>query len=297
MIQNQVINYLLQSKDTSFLLMNNINSDFFSDYKNEFNYIKNHINTYNNIPDQISFLNEFPDFDIIKVEESPKYLLDELYNDRNKRKLAKTFNKVRDLINQNKIEEATTLYTNAADDMISARHLESVDILKDTSRYDKYVEKCNDFGKYYVKTGFAELDKAIGGWDRNEELATIVARPGVGKSFALIKTAIAAAEQGLTVGIYSGEMSETKVGYRVDTLISHISNGALIHGDERVMNDYKNFLDNLSNTIKGTIKVLTPAMIDGPAGVTALRAFIEKDKLDMLCVDQHSLLEDDRKAR
>lgn len=297
MIQNQVINYLLQSKDTSFLLMNNINSDFFSDYKNEFNYIKNHINTYNNIPDQISFLNEFPDFDIIKVEESPKYLLDELYNDRNKRKLAKTFNKVRDLINQNKIEEATTLYTSAADDMISARHLESVDILKDTSRYDKYVEKCNDFGKYYVKTGFAELDKAIGGWDRNEELATIVARPGVGKSFALIKTAIAAAEQGLTVGIYSGEMSETKVGYRVDTLISHISNGALIHGDERVMNDYKNFLDNLSNTIKGTIKVLTPAMIDGPAGVTALRAFIEKDKLDMLCVDQHSLLEDDRKAR
>jgi len=297
MIQNQVINYLLQSKDTSFLLMNNLTNDFFSDYKDEFTFIRNHINEYNKIPDEFTFLSKFPDFDIIKVDESPKYLIDELYNDRNKRKLAKTFNKVRDLINQDRIEEATTLYTNAANDMISARHLESVDIFKDKSRYDTYVKKCEDFSAYYVKTGFPELDRAIGGWDRNEELATIVARPGVGKSFALIKTAIAAAKQGLTVGIYSGEMSETKVGYRVDTLISHIPNGSLIHGDEKVMNDYKKFLDNISSNIKGTIKVLTPAMIDGPAGVTALRAFIEKDKLDMLCVDQHSLLEDDRKAR
>jgi hypothetical protein len=38
-------------------------------------------------------------------------------------------------------------------------------------------------------------------------------------------------------------------------------------------------------------------MINGPAGVTALRAFVEKEKLDILCIDQHSLLEDDRKAR
>ena len=38
-------------------------------------------------------------------------------------------------------------------------------------------------------------------------------------------------------------------------------------------------------------------MINGPAGVSALRAFIEKEKLDILFVDQHSLLEDDRKAK
>ena len=38
-------------------------------------------------------------------------------------------------------------------------------------------------------------------------------------------------------------------------------------------------------------------MIDGPAGVGALRAFIERDKLDILFIDQHSLLEDDRRAR
>ena len=132
---------------------------------------------------------------------------------------------------------------------------------------------------------------------RQEELATIAARTNQGKSWLLLKCAIAAAEQGLNVGIYSGEMSENKVGYRVDTLISHISNGKMIHGDASIQVDYKRYLESLKGRMKGTIRVLTPAMINGAAGVTALRAFIEKDKLDMLCVDQHSLLEDDKGAK
>ena len=113
----------------------------------------------------------------------------------------------------------------------------------------------------------------------------------------LLKVAIAAAEQGLKVGLYSGEMTENKVGYRIDTLISHISNGKLIHGDASIQNDYKRYLENLSTKVSGSIKVLTPKMIGTTPGVTALRAFIEKEKLDMLCIDQHSLLEDDRGAR
>ena len=59
----------------------------------------------------------------------------------------------------------------------------------------------------------------------------------------------------------------------------------------------KKFIDELPTKYKGSIKVLTPNMIDGPAGVNSLRTFIEKEKLDILFVDQHSLLEDDRKAR
>ena len=92
-------------------------------------------------------------------------------------------------------------------------------------------------------------------------------------------------------------MSENKVGYRIDTLISNISNSAIMRGNDSVQLEYKKHMEELPTKFKGTIKVLTPAMINGPAGVTALRAFVEKEKLDILCVDQHSLLEDDRKAR
>ena len=57
------------------------------------------------------------------------------------------------------------------------------------------------------------------------------------------------------------------------------------------------YIDSLKEKYSGCLKVLTPAMINGPAGVTALRAFIEKENLDILLIDQHSLLEDDRRAR
>ena len=297
MIQLQFLNKLLQTGDTSILLMNNLNDEFFSDYTNEFNWIKEHVNKYGNCPDMTSFVAKFPDFDVVEVKETISYLVDELYTDRNRRKLAKIFNKVRQLLNEDKTEEAMTLYTNAASDILKSNHIETVDILRNTSRYDDYVEKCNDFDKYYVRTGFKELDDLIGGWDRNEELATIVARPGVGKSWVLQKIAVAAAEQGLNVGLYSGEMSENKVGFRVDTLISHLSNSGIMKGKSEIQTEYKKYMEELPNKFKGSIKVLTPAMINGVAGVTALRAFIEKEHLDILCIDQHSLLDDDRKAR
>jgi hypothetical protein len=51
----------------------------------------------------ITMVNTFPGFDVIEVNEPANYLLDELYNDKNKRQLAKTFNAVRKYLNEEKI--------------------------------------------------------------------------------------------------------------------------------------------------------------------------------------------------
>lgn len=297
MIQEQFINYLLNTKDSSLLLINNIDEEFFSDYKEEYTYIIDHMSKYGNIPDINTFASEFPHFDFIQVNESPSYLIDKLYEDRNARKLSTLFNKIRQEFNDGDIDKAMNTYLSSMNDIAKAKHIESIDLLRDTSRYDAFIDRADDWKKFFVKTGFPELDEIIGGWDRQEELATIVARSNMGKSWILLKCACAAAEQGLNVGIYSGEMSERKVGYRVDTLIGHISNTALTKGNIEVQNEYKQYLDSLPDKFTGTMKVLTPNMIGGPAGVTALRAFIEKDNLDILFVDQHSLLEDDRHAK
>lgn len=297
MIQLQFLNYLLKTKDSSILLVNNLNEDFFSDYKNEYNFIINHLREYGNIPDSITFLNNFPSFDIIEVSESPDFLIDKLYEDKNTRVLASIFNKIKKHLMEGDIDKAMELYTSSTDVVLKAKHIEAVDILTNTDRYEAYLQRCENFDKFYVKTGFKELDEIIGGWDREEELATIVARSNQGKSWILFKCAVAAVEQGLNVGIYSGEMSERKVGYRIDTLISNISNSSITKGDRQIQNEYKKHLDSLPNKYKGCLKVLTPNMIDGPAGVTSLRAFIEKENLDILFIDQHSLLEDDRHAK
>lgn len=297
MIQLQVLNYILNTHDSSILLTNNIDKEFFSDYVDEYNYIIDHLNKYGNIPDQASFLSKFPTFDIIEVNENPEYLLDKLYDDKNTRTLASIFNDIKNNLMSDNIDKAMEIYMNSIESISKAKHFESIDILKNTNRYESYLERCENFDKYFVKTGFNELDNIIGGWDREEELATIVARSNQGKSWVLFKCAVAAVEQGLRVGLYSGEMSEKKVGFRIDTLISNISNMAITKGDRSIQNIYKKYLDELPTKFDGCFKVLTPTMIDGPAGVNALRAFIERDKLDILFIDQHSLLEDDRHAK
>jgi replicative DNA helicase len=125
----------------------------------------------------------------------------------------------------------------------------------------------------------------------------IAARTGVGKSMMLCAIAAAASKQGLTVGIYSGEMSVDKVAYRIDTLLGKIDNRKISRGDLFYKDHYKNYLDSLKCANYGPIKVITPNDIAGPATVDALRAFVEKEHLDILFVDQYSLLEDTSRAR
>ena len=297
MIQLQFLNQVIKSGDASLITLNNLDKSFFSDYENEFDFICNHYTEYGNIPDAITFLAKFPQFDIVEVNETNRFLLDALYDDKKMRTMAKSFNKVKDLLRDSKVDQAMNVYMSSMEELTSATHMDAIDILRDTSRYDDYIEKSNDFSKYYVRTGFPELDEIIGGWDRKEELATIIARPNVGKSWILLKVALAAAEQGLTVGLYSGEMSENKVGYRLDTLWGHISNTKITHGNRSVQNDYKLLLERMAKDIPGKIKVITPKAVNGIMGVNALRAFVEKEKIDILCIDQHSLLEDDRNAK
>ena len=182
MVQLQLLNYLLQTGDASLLKVNNVDDTFFSDYTQEYAFIRDHMSVYGQVPDRLTFASKFADFDWIEVRENPNYLIDELYRDRNKRTLARVFNGVRDRINAGDIEGAMALFTTSSQDVLSSTHIDCVDIIRDTSRYDAYLERTQDFSKYYVKTGFSELDELVGGWDRLEEYATIVARPGVGKS-------------------------------------------------------------------------------------------------------------------
>lgn len=297
MIQEQVLNKILSTKDSSIITLNNLTQEYFSDYRAEFNYIKNHLNQYNVIPDLETFLDAFPHFDIITVNEPLNYLLEELMKDKSKRFLAENYNKVRELIMNNNVEQAMQILRQASEQSTSFISLQAVNLIDNTSRFDSYLDKIDNQDKYFIKTGFEELDKIIGGWDVNEDLATIVARNGKGKTWILLKCASEAVRLGKRVGIYSGEMSEDSVGYRIDTLLGHISNGALVHGSGSVKNQYRNYLTNLRDNIEGELFVLTPKQINGPATVSALNAFIEKYDLDILFVDQHSLLEDEFNAK
>ena len=193
MIQLQFINYILETKDSSLITLNNLNKKYFSNYNDEWDFIDNHLKKYNLIPDKITFLSSFPDFEIIEVKETPQYLIEELFRDYQSRQLSTTFNSIRNQLMNGELEKAVSTYKKAYETLDTGVALQAVDILRDTSRYDKYIEKTKGFNNYYVSTGFPELDAIIGGWDREEELATIVARTNQGKSFLAIKMSLAAA--------------------------------------------------------------------------------------------------------
>ena len=158
MIQLQFLNKLLTTKNASLLTVNNLNHEFFSDYLKEYRFIQSHLDQYGTIPDVETFVSKFPDFDVLNVNETDKYLLDALYEDRNKRVIAKAYNQVREDLQKGDVDKALSNCVKLSDNLAQAKHLEAVDLFKDLSRYDSYVDRTTNFAKYYVGTGFSELD-------------------------------------------------------------------------------------------------------------------------------------------
>jgi replicative DNA helicase len=295
--QCQTLNKIITKKDFSLVSLNNLTEDYFFNYRAEFNYIKKHYDTYRNIPDAHTFLNQFPDFDLFEVNEPDNYLIEQLVKDYNQSYLAQRFNGIKKMLENDDVSGAMQYFLGSVDNLRQGTSMTCTNIMEDISRYDRYIDMEVNKCKYFISTGFKELDKIITGIDRRNENMVIAARTGVGKSWLLLAMAAAASRQGLAVGIYSGEMSVDKVAYRIDTLIGNIDNKKISRGELFYKDHYKNYLDSLKCSKYGPIKVLTPNDIAGPATVDALQAFIEKEHLDILFIDQYSLLEDTSRAK
>ena len=80
MIQEQFLNYILQTQDSSLITLNNLTKEFFTDYTAEYDFILNHLSDYGKVPDLTTFVSEFPNFDVFQVNEPANYLVDKLNN-------------------------------------------------------------------------------------------------------------------------------------------------------------------------------------------------------------------------
>ena len=66
-----------------------------------------------------------------------------------------------------------------------------------------------------VPTGFSSLDELLGGGLQRSDLIVLAARPSLGKSTLALNAACHAAQQGLSVGIFSLEMSGEQIAVRL----------------------------------------------------------------------------------
>lgn len=293
MIEVQCLCACLSRKDFSMFKLNDITSDYFKDYTEEFKFIENHVNTYGNVPDTATFISRFPEFEMIEVVETDKYLIDKLRENYVYNSSVKVLQDVATKFKTLDSRDAVAYLLQQMPELNKKLTFEATDLISNFEpRYKEYEERMNNPQSSFVLTGIPELDAIIGGFDAKMENAIVTASTGQGKSWWAIFFGVSAAKQGKRVGYYSGEMPENQVGWRIDTIFSHISNFALTHGNKYIKDEYKHALINLRDSVNGKFYCTTPEDFGGSPTVSKLGSFVEKYKLDMLIIDQYSLLKD-----
>ena len=289
----QTINKILQTKDYNVIKTNCLTSEYFAGFEKEFRFIEDHYNKFGNVPDTITFLEKFPQFELTEVNETNDYLLDRLYEDLGYRRFVPFVTQLSKLTQ----EDSRAAYNYMLQSMSNLKPhtvMKGIDIIRSAQeRYDLFMNKANNPDRMSIKTGLPELDAIFGGWDFGEELVTIVARTNQGKSWLLLKFLAESWKQGYRVGLYSGEMSHIKLGYRFDALFGHFSNRALVQGCQDGVNGYQEYIKNMCN-MDNPFMIITQKEFGGRPTVQQLRNFVEENNIQILGVDQLSLMDDGR---
>lgn len=299
MIELQALNYIFDKNSLELFILNGINRDYFTTYREHHDFIIEFYNKYQQIPSRETFQLKFADkFEWLNVTDPDTYIVEKLKEAKLYRDLIGDYKRLGELIKDEKTDRAVELMAALSQQYLRQKQVDVVDLIDDAKlRFESYKQRVENPEQSFVSTGLKELDDILGGWDMLNESGIICARTGFGKSWWLIFFALQAAKAGLRVGFYSGEMEIDLVGYRFDTFLGNIANGSLTHGNENVMIQYETYIENLNKIVPGHIFCITPDMFDGSVTVSKLRAFIEKYDIQMLCVDQFSLLDDDKHAR
>lgn len=153
-------------------------------------------------------------------------------------------------------------------------HTRSVDLFENIEEILK-IDKSN-----VISSGFKELDDKLVGFKRGEELVVLAGRTGQGKTWMGLKFAMASAFAGNKVGIYSGEMSMQQLQERMLCCAKP---------------NYTSTQEEAMQVIKeknAFVRCLTQKELRRRANVSDIEEFIIRDNLDMVVIDQLSLMED-----
>jgi replicative DNA helicase len=297
MVQLQILNKVLDTKSLSICIDNQIGPEYFTEYPDEFSFINEHWDYYKQVPDLATFVSEFPDFQVIEVTESDRYLVDTIREEYLYTKSVPVIKKAAELL-KGDANEASKYLQSELVNLTPNYTTPYVDILHDRSRFDVFKDKSQNKDKWFIPSGFEELDEIIGGFQMGEEYVVLFARTGNGKSWVCVKMAEHAVKMNKNVGYVSPEMSPDKIGYRFDTLHHNFSNRALVRGDTNEINeaDYENYFDTLSQC-SNQFCVVTPKNFNKKITVSKLRGFIQANKLDILFVDGITYMSDERYKR
>ena len=146
---------------------------------------------------------------------------------------------------------------------------------------EKRYQNKDDKGLY---TGINKLDNLIAGLHQ-EELTTIAARPGVGKTILGLQLAITISGRGKKVLFTSLEMSTTQLGERYLASNTNVDSHKMRTGNIEDANEWK-MIQNAINRVKHDHLLLDKTSLN----VQHIRTKLRKYKPDLLIIDYLQLL-------
>lgn len=295
MISLQILNKILATKDYSIISDNELTVEHFVGFEHEFNTIKEHFEQYGNVPDTATFLSKFPEFELLEVTESDRYLVDTINEELLYYKSVPIVQQMAELLKSNANEAAEYLISQLPNLQVNQKTT-AIDIVHTSNRLEELKDRIQNKDNWFFTTGFEELDDVIGGLKRGEELCVLFARINQGKSWVLAKICTHIWQIGYNVGYISPEMSASSIGYRFDTLNEHFSNKSLTWGKDSNINEYENYINQLQHKTNSFI-VAEPRDFQKKITITKLRNFIKQNNIQMLAIDGITYLTDERSQR
>jgi replicative DNA helicase len=294
-----LISSVLRDGDVNTALAHGITANMFHGFHDEWEWIERYYQRYRKAPTKNAFLSHFPTFRVKGVNDTGHYA-DEVRKSHARYSLTGTMRDVADKLGDGDIDSAVETMSQSivsiAAEMGTGQN--DVDVIRDYRgifgevkrrkiRHDKY-------GMAGLPTGFPTLDERTGG-PQAGQVWVMSARLGQGKSWAMLRMAIASIMAGYRIQFNALEQSTAEVGTRVHTLLSSemgkelFRNLDLMQGRDFSLTAYRRFLGQLKTNIKGTLMVSDSSR--GKLSTLGVAAQVERNRPDGVFVDYITLMD------
>lgn len=302
--EQRLISAVINTADLSTPVQEGVTPEWFTTYAAEWKWLDGYYRKYRKAPGRKSFTTKFPEFRILKVTDVG-FAVEEMREHFGSQQLFSLVNDIMEGLERK--EGAPVVMTHAHQGMV--RIAAAMDGGRSESnvshQWDDLYEEVRDrvdkvkqqSGLAGVPTGFPTLDAITNGFDPGE-FWIVAARLGVGKTWSLIRMAVAALEAGHLVQYDSLEQSRNQMGYRVHAFLSRLYGKGKVFKASHLRTGnvdpmaFKLYLSNLANEMPGELIINDQSR--GKVSALTLAAQIERNEPSILFVDYLGLMSTDR---
>lgn len=289
-----LISSILRENDYPMAIAKGIKEEMFHAYQDEYKWLQKYFVKYRRTPTKVAFRKQFPDFPLKAVNDT-EHFVDEVRKSHARATMIELMSEMTDSLKSDDIEKATDLLRKAGQTIAAATGVHSErNVIKDYNHILDEIQARKDRhdsgGMAGVPFGFPTFDEKTGGFQPGQ-LWVGGARLGEGKSWSLVRAAVAAIIAGYNVHYASLEMTQAEVTIRVHNLLSGqigktiFNSMQLQQGKDFDMSEYREFVRSIKSHVKGQLTVSdSPKM-----GAAEISAQIERYKPDLYLLDYLTL--------